>query len=156
MIHNLAERILELDRAVAFEAAQLLASDLGGDPDPEAEQPESPILADPLAHQDDIDDLSRVLLLTAADVDPEAVERALDGAQRRQFVLGGTELVILGLLALEGLRILVTKGATSEDTTVTFERSADGSERVVTSTKRTFGVSKGLASLLRAVLPGGG
>jgi hypothetical protein len=151
MTDELTNRILSLDRAAAFEAAQLLAADLGADID-DAQPPDDPILSDPLGHQDDIEDLSRILLAAAAEVDADAVSRALDGAGRRQFVLGGLELVVLGTIALEGLRIVLTRGATSEEKTVTVERAPDGSERGITATKRTFGISKGLANLLRGAI----
>lgn len=153
---ELAVRIENLDRAAVYEAAQLLAADLGADPD--AVPSQDAILADPLAHQGELEELCRVLLALALDSDPQAVADAVDGAGHKQLVLGGAELIILGVLVLGGLQIALSRGKTSEEVeTTVLERDADGKETFTTTTRKTkFGISNNTASLLRSLTGLGG
>jgi hypothetical protein len=148
-VTDLGSRIQQLDRATAYEAAQLLAAELGADPDTAPVEHE--ILANPLAHQDDLEELAKVLLSTAAQTDPEAVESAIDGAGHKQLILGGAELIVLGYLIVSGLQIVLAKGKTSEQvTTAVLERDADGREKLTsTTTTIQYGISKNTAALLR-------
>jgi hypothetical protein len=151
---ELTRRILDADRDTVYEAAQLYAATL--DPDAGAVEPDHPVLQAPLEHLEDIEDLARVVLLVAATSDPEEVSVALDGAGRRQLVLGGVELVALATLGLGALQILVTKGRTREVTTETVREGAGGDREVVKTTETTYGISSQLASLLRGVIGSGG
>jgi hypothetical protein len=119
-------------------------------------EPDHPVLRSPLEHLEDIEDLARVVLLIAATSDPEEVSLALDGAGRRQLVLGGVELVALATLGLGALQVLVTKGRTREVTTETVRDRPDGDREVVKTTETTYGISSQLASLLRGVIGSGG
>jgi hypothetical protein len=153
---ELAARIENLDRAAVYEAAQLLAADLGADPD--AVPSQDAILADPLAHQGELEELCRILLALELDNDPPAVAEAIDGAGHKQLVLGGAELIILGVLVLGGLQIVLSRGKTSEEVETTIlERNADGKETFTTTTRKTkFGISNNTASLLRSLTEPGG
>ena len=153
---ELTDRIEALDRNTAYEAAQILAADLGADSDTAPVEHE--ILVNPEAHQGDLEELAKVLLLATADVDPEAVELAIEGAGQTQFILGGGELVILGYLIVNGLQIVLAKGKTSEEVkTVVTEQNSDGSTRQTETTKKTrWDVSKNAASLLGKLLGSAG
>lgn len=148
---DLVVRIENLDRAAVYEAAQLLAADLGADPD--AAPLEHEIIADPLAYQGDLEELCRILLTRTFDFDPAAVEDALDGAGHKQVVLGGLELIALGILVMGGLQIALARGKTSEEVeTTVVERNADGHEKMTTTKRKTeYGISKNTASLLSSL-----
>ncbi|MFF5575681.1 hypothetical protein [Streptomyces luteogriseus] len=145
---DLDTRIKELDRGLAYEAAQLLAAELGADPD--AQPIDHEVLTNPMTHQQDLEDLAKVLLLVTAEIDQDAVARAIEGAGHKQLILGGAELVILGILVVGGIQVIMSKGKTSEHVeTVTTERHANGHEQTTISTRTThYGISKGAASLL--------
>lgn len=149
---ELSDRIASLDRTSAYEAAQFVAVELGAQPD--GDVPASPLVDDPLAHQDDVEDLAKVVLLTAAEVDPAMVERALDGVGQRQIVFGGLELVALAILAVGALHIIVTKGKSGESTSTRVEKDANGKEVVTTRTETRYAISDTLGGMLRSIFPG--
>jgi hypothetical protein len=121
--------IRELDRPTTLEAAQLLAAELGAETDKPPFDHE--ILSSPTTHQDELEDLARVLLVAASALDPEAVDSAVQGAGRKQLVLGGGELVALAYLVVNGLRITLARARKSESTeTITIERDDEGHEVV--------------------------
>lgn len=153
---DLPAAISALDRSEVLEAAQLLADDLGVEGGAALPPLDSPILDRPLGHQDDIEDLARVLLLTAAESDPVAVRRAIDGAGRRQLILGGAEIVALAVVALGAIQLLTARGRTAEEQVTVIERASDGTETVKVSKRVEFGVSASLGALLRSVLGGSG
>lgn len=148
---DLEHRIQQLDRATALEAAQFLAADLGGTT--ELALPDNEITSDPLAHQEDFENLAKLLLLITSDVDPGAVEIAIDNTGERQFVLGGAELIMLAVLAISGLQVVFSRGRTSEESVTVEERDADGSVRKITTHKSTYGLSGNLGKLLSSILP---
>jgi hypothetical protein len=147
-MNDLQTRIQELDQATAYEAAELLAAELGADPD--AYPIDHDVLTDPMTHQDDLEDLAKVLLLATADLDSDAVARAIDGAGHKQLVLGGAELIGLAILIVGGIQVIMARGKTSEHVeTVVVERDSSGQEQM-TTTKRTtrYGISGRVAGLL--------
>lgn len=146
---ELPDRIRSLDRIAAYEAAQFVAVELGARPD--GKVPASPLVDDPLAHQDDVEDLAKVLLLTTAEIEPAMVERALDGVGQRQIIFGGLELVAVAILAIGALHIIVSKGKSEESTTTRIEKDTDGKEVVTTSTETRYAISDALGDMLRAI-----
>ncbi|WP_328732899.1 hypothetical protein OHT20_32510 [Streptomyces caniferus] len=145
---DLHTRVQQLDRPTAYEAAQLLAAELGAEEDRPIDHE---IVADPLTHQGDLEDLAKVLLLTTVDIDPGAVERAIDGAGHKQIVLGGGELILLAYLVVNGIQLIMSRGKKSEHVeTVVIERDSNGRERVIIKRMDTqYGISGSAASLLR-------
>jgi hypothetical protein len=147
---DLYARIDGLDRVTAYEAAQLLAVELGADPDVRLVDHEA--LNEPLAHQDDFENLAKVLLLITADADPEAVERAIDGAGRKQLVLSGDELIALSVLIVGALQVLMSKGKAGEHVEIVIERDSNGQEKITTKKSiHYYRISVGVAGLLRSL-----
>jgi hypothetical protein len=150
---DLIQRILGADRETVYEAAQLYAATL--EPEFDGELPDHPLLREPADHPGDVEDLARVLLLVAVESDPAEVALALDGAGRRQVVLGGAELVALAALGVGALHVLVSRGRTREVRTRQVREGADGEREVVETIETTYGISGQLGSLLRGILGSG-
>lgn len=153
-MNDLHAHIQRLDRPTAYEAAQLLAAELGADPDDKPIDHE--VLADPMTHQDDLEELAKVLLLAAADLDEDAVASAIDGAGHKQFVLAGTELIGLSIIIVSGIQVIMARGKTSEHVeTVVVERDSSGQEQMTTTRRTThYGISSRVAGVLRELLTG--
>ncbi|WP_409473507.1 hypothetical protein [Streptomyces sp. HC307] len=147
-MNDLHTRIKELDRATAYEASRLLAAELGADP--VVKPIDHEVLADPMTHQDDLEDLAKVLLLATADLDPDAVNRAIDGAGHVQLVLGGFELIGLAILIVGGIQVVMSRGKITEHVeTVVIERDSSGQEQMTTTNRTTrYGISGRVAGLL--------
>jgi hypothetical protein len=152
-VTDLHVQIRQLDRAIAWEAAQMLAVELGADPGAKLIGHEA--ITEPERHPDDLEDLAKVLLLITADIDPDAVTSAIDGAGNKQLILGGGELITLAVLVIGGLQVIISRGKTSEHVEIVIERDSNGEEHLVRINRTTtFGVSNPVASLLRRLLPG--
>lgn len=151
---HLQGQIERLDRATAYEAAQLLAAEIGADPD--VKPVDHPLLSAPLAHQPELEELAKVLLLVVAADDQQSVSDAIAGAGHKQIVLGGGELIALAYVLVEGLRLIVARNKVREHVEIVVEHDKDGQE-IVTTTKRTtqYGVSGPVASLLRQIISNG-
>lgn len=149
---DLHTQIRQLDRAIAWEAAQMLAAELGADPDVSPIDHEA--ITKPERHPDDLEALAKVLLLITADIDPDAVTRAIDGAGNKQLILGGAELVALAVLIVGGLQVIISRGKTSEHVEIIVERDSNGEEHIVRIGRTThYGIPSPVASILRGLLP---
>jgi len=150
-VTDLHTQIQQLDRAIAYEAAQMLAVELGADPDVKLISHE--VITKPEHYPDDLEDLAKVLLLIAADITPDAVTSAIDGAGNKQLILGGGELVTLAVLVIGGLQVIISRGKTSEHVEIVIERDGNGEEHIVRINKTThWRVSNPVADLLRGLL----
>ncbi len=148
---SLLETIRTLDEPTALEAAQLLAAALEAKP---AYDTESPIFAAPLEHRPEIAEMCRLLLMVAATgTESRALtEEAIQGAGRKQLVLGGAEIVALASLAIGALQVYLSGGRTAEEEIMTVERQADGSELTTIRRSVKYGVSGHVGQLLRGAL----
>jgi hypothetical protein len=152
-MNQLVNQIESLSREEALEAAQhlgLLISE-----GRQAGEREEELLRDitnhPYANIEEIEQLSRILLLTAATLDgyEEAVRSAIDGAGRKQLILGGTEIVALAAIGLVALHILMTKGKSAEDEVINIKEE-DGKTVVSIKRKTTYGISDSLGGILKS------
>ena len=147
---SLTTRVLTLDDASTLESAELLATELIDELDI------SGIVRDtepPLVARNDIVAIGRVLLLLVAQ-DPESmdlVRDSVDNAGRKQFVIGGDDLIALGTLAVVSLQIWLSRGKKSEKRNLTIEHRADGSEVLKINSEVVFGLSVPLGGLLGGI-----
>jgi len=107
----------------------MLAAELGAHPDVSPIDHEA--ITKPERHPDDLEALAKVLLLITADIDPDAVTSAIDGAGNKQLILGGAELVALAVLIVGGLQVIISRGKTSEHVEIIVERDSNGEEHIV-------------------------
>lgn len=155
MTNSLIDRIEDLDEATLLEAAQLLAASLPSESrqtETEHVKVDSPIVQHPLEHQQDLLDLSRLLLTAASYEYPELVDEAVAGAGRKQLILGPEELVVLAGLLVVALWIVVTKGKSAEKIKIQTETTNDGSKKVTINRETKYGVSPELIQLLKSLL----
>src|SRR3954462_8952808 len=115
---SLTDDINGLSREAALEAVGYLGKSLGvsSDLDPKENELLAPLTQQPYANIADIEQLARLTLLAAAS-DPTweaSVRKAVEGAGKKQFILGGTEIVAMSAIALYALQVIVSKGKTSE------------------------------------------
>ncbi len=106
-MENILTVINNLSREQAIEAASIVANNIPATPTV-TEQEYRNEFGDPSTHVDNIEELSRIILINAAD-NPEyseLVEAAISDTGKRQFVLGGSELIALGIIAVAVIRIL--------------------------------------------------
>jgi len=109
------QKIQHLSRSHALEAAKYVASIIAD----EAILPTSEIadiLGDLSEHTDEVEDLSRVILINAA-LQPqytEIVETAIDNTGKKKLILGGAEIVALAAIVLAALKILVNPKSSEE------------------------------------------
>lgn len=144
-------KIRTIDDATALEAAQLLSVALDAEP---ASDVASPVILSPLEHRREVAEMCR-LLLTIAATDPQTRELAAEsiaGAGRKHLVLGGMEIVALAALALGALQVCLSRGRQAEESVMTIERQADGTE--VTTIRKTvkYGLSSQIGQLVRSTL----
>lgn len=150
-MNELVTSINELSREQALEAARYLSASLGVSTDNVARERAAlePLTQQPYANAADIEALARLLLLTAA-AEPDyqiAVQKAVDGAGVKQFILGGAEIVIISSLALCALQTVIAKGKTQTDEVMTI--TEEGGKRTVEVRKTVkYGVGKQLADVL--------
>jgi hypothetical protein len=157
MSNELIDRIHSLTRDQALEAARFVAKSLAGDEPADANIPElKAISEEPYRHLPDVEVLARLVLLSTA-VTPEGaaqVEQAIAGAQRKQFILGGAEIVMLAALAVVALKIVVTKGKGKTTRRIKI-RMVDGEPVVeIEEIQESVSISKDLAAILHARLGG--
>lgn len=113
MSAELIEAINKLERDQALEAARFLCQALVGDEVADENIPElQAIVERPFFHLPDVESLARLTLLSAAS-SPEGAEevrRAIEGVGRKQFILGGGEIVALAAIAVVALNISLRGG----------------------------------------------
>ncbi len=150
---DLEKQINDLTREEALEAAQYLATKISEGRAPEAREQEllRPITDHPYANIEEIEQLSRLLLLTAADTDgyQDAVKSAIEGAGRKQLILGGAEIVALATIGLVALHTLITKGKSEEEEAITIKEE-NGKTTVSIKRKTRYAISDSLGKLLKS------
>lgn len=157
-MNDLIREIEGLSREQALEAAGFLSRQLA--PDSGAGETErtllEPLTAEPYRNIEEIEQLARIVLMSAA-LDPEyeaAVRKAVEGAGRKQYILGGAEIVALAAICLLALQAVIARGKSSESETISIE---DDGEKTSTFIHKevTYGVSPKLGAILKAYLTGG-
>jgi hypothetical protein len=149
---DLVARIEGLSREEALEAAKYLSQSLGATPEKATTEKKAlqSLTDHPFANVEDIEQLARLLLLSAAAV-PEcedAVRKAVGGAGGKQFILGGAEIVVLSSLALYALQVVITKGKTLDEKVVTITEEKGKKIVEIRKTVR-YGVSAKLSEILK-------
>jgi hypothetical protein len=114
----LIARIEALPPEQLVEAAQLLSMAMVDESTDEtaARAATAAIAAAPYAHVREVEELARLVLRAAAE-DPQyapLVQKALEGAGRKQVILGGAEIVALATIGLLALQTIISKGKTRE------------------------------------------
>jgi len=150
----LLARIDAASREEVLEAARFFSRKLAADsPELASTQALAQGLArQPFAHMEGLELLCRALLAAGAR-DPELtpeVTRALDGAARKQFILGGTEIVALAVIAVIALKVVITggKGQTQQTTHLTMH--PDGRvDLIVDKSSKAITITEDLAALFR-------
>jgi hypothetical protein len=152
-MNELPDLIENLSREEALEAAQYLALRIseGQSPGDREEALLKPILEKPYENIQEIEQLSRLVLLTAAanPENEEVVRSAIAGAGRKQIILGGSEIIALATLGLLALNLLLTKGKSSERQTIKIEEK-DGKNTFMVENQVSYGISASLGQLLKS------
>lgn len=151
-MNDLTKQIESLTFEEVLETAQHLALKISeGQPTGEREkQFLKPFLDQPYSNIEEIEQLSRLLLLAAATIEgyEEDVKSAIEGAGRKQLILGGTEIVALATMGLVALHTLLTKGKSGEDEAITIEEK-DGKTTISIKRRTTYGISDSLGKILK-------
>jgi hypothetical protein len=150
-MNTLRERIEKLNREQAIEAAQFLSRSLThGQSAGEAENAAlTPIKAQPFKYLEEVEQLARIILLSAA-ATPECekeVEKALAGTGQKQIILGGLEIVALAGIGLVALHVIITHGKSKEF--VNTEIVSNDGTKLKTSKTTEYGISSSLGDILK-------
>jgi len=78
----------------------------------------------------------------------DVVRKAVEGAGKRNFIMGGAEIVALAGIALTALNLIITKGMASRKVTIT-EKDEKGNVTKITEEVVTYQVSPKLGSILQ-------
>jgi hypothetical protein len=108
-----------------------------------------PLIEHPYENLPELEQLARLTLVTAAMV-PEyedLVRNAVEGAGKKQFILGGTEIVALAIVGLGALQVIVAKGRTGTSETITIQEK-DGKTTTTIKNEITYGLGPTLGSIL--------
>ena len=152
---NLIEDINGLSREAALEAVGYLGKSLGISAEEHAKEREllEPLTGQPYANLADIEQLARITLIAAAS-DPSreaSVRKAIEGAGKKQFILGGAEIVALSVVALYALQVVMARGKVSEEQEIEIVEEK-GKKTIKIRKSGKFGISGKLAGVLGAVL----
>jgi hypothetical protein len=151
---DLVEQIQKLTREEALEAAGYVADRITDEcePDIAAEDQLTAITDQPYAHLEDIEQMARLLLMEAATTDEyqDYVRSAVEGAGKKQIILGGMEIVALAVVALGALHVILSKGKTYEAKTMKMSEE-NGKTVVEIKEEVKFGISGTVASILKNV-----
>lgn len=110
MTKELKEKIAQLSAAEMIEAATFVANIIliDGDIDTAAQIESLSGRSDYVQYTEDFQDVAKLVLYNAADNEAYAgiVERAIANTGKKNLVLGGAELIALGVIGLAALKIL--------------------------------------------------
>lgn len=151
---QLLARIDAANREEVLEAARFFSRKLAaGSPELAPTQALAADLArQPFAHVEGLEKICRALLAAGA-YDPalaSEVTRALDGAGRKQFILGGAEIVALAVVAVIALKVVITggKGQSQQYTHMTMH--PDGRiDLIIDKSSKAISITEDLAALFR-------
>jgi len=149
---DLTNSIEKLSREEALEAAQNLALQVTQNASPSEREEElpKPFIDKPYENVQEIEQLARLILLTAAGdaENAETVRSAIQEACRKQVILEGVETVVLATLGLFALNLLITKGKSPGRRTMKIEEE-DGQTKFVIENQISYGISPTLGEVLR-------
>ncbi|HEX8227750.1 MAG TPA: hypothetical protein VF826_00380 [Chloroflexia bacterium] len=152
-MNDLVSQIEALSREQVLEAAGFLGDRLTSD-DAQwlAETPEiRQLTEEPYSNLEDLEQLCRLALVAGA-LTPEYedhVRNAILGSGKKQFILGGLEIVALAVLAVGALHVIVTKGKKDEHEIMRITEE-DGKKTVEIQRHTRYGISGKIASMLKA------
>jgi len=151
-MNDLIKTIENLSREEALEAAQYLALRIseGRSPGEREKQFLTPFLEQPYANIEEIEEISRLVLVAAATTEEYQgpLKSAIEGAGRKQLILGGAEIVALATIGLVALHMLLTNGKSDEDEVFTIEKE-NGRTSISIRRKTTYGISDSLGKILK-------
>ena len=154
-MNELQQRIEKLTQEDVFEAAQFFAQEisegkLSGQCEDEVLKE---ITKKPFENIDEFEDMAKILLSVAAETPnlQNEVEQAIAGVGKKQFILGGTEIIMLSGLILVGLHILISRGVSSVSESIEYEEK-DGKIFVRINKKTTYGISSVLGNIFKSYL----
>lgn len=108
-MENLKEKIALLNTDELLEATQILANEIIDGADTTAEENViQPLLTNPAAHLKDIETVCRLLLNEAAESEEykALVLDAVSNTGRKNFIMGGWEIVALAAVVVAGIRVV--------------------------------------------------
>jgi hypothetical protein len=151
-MRDLTKSIEELRLEEALKAAQNLALQITQNATPSEREEElpKPFIDKPNEKIYEIEQLARLILLTAAS-DPEnaeGVRSTIEDAGRKELVLEGTEIVVLATLGFFALNLLA-QGKSSEHPTIKIKEEG-GKTTVVIERRVSYEISPSLGQLLKA------
>lgn len=146
-------RINKLGREQLIEAAGFVCRSLVGDEVVDETAPALQAIAEqPYRHLPDVESMSRLILISVAST-PEGekeVRDAIAGVGRRQFVLGGTEIVALAALGVVALKIIVTRGRGKINRTITYFDDHGKAYAKVEEVEEPVSITSELSTILRS------
>ena len=150
---DLTELIEKLPRAEALEAAQNLTLRVtqNASKDEREEELPKPFIDKPNENVQEIEELARLILLTAAanSESAEAVGCAIQAAGSTESTDGGAEMIVLATLGAFALNLLVTKEVSSDRPTIKIEEE-DGRATFVIENQISYGISRSLGQFLNS------
>lgn len=158
-MNELIQQIKNMSRQEVLEAASFagdaIITDSGGVAIDRALL--KPLTDQPFENLEDIEQLARITLITAALTQDyeDKVRDAITGAGSKNFVLGPAEVVALVIVAIEALRLVITKGEIARKKEIVVTREG-GKETVKITEEVQLGLSPQLGSILRAAVGLGG
>jgi hypothetical protein len=157
-MNDLVEKIDGLSREQALEAANFVADVIATEADTQAAEADiQQLLAgQPYQHIKEVEQLARLTLVAAA-LSPQyedIVRKSIEASGQKQFILGGLEIVAIGVLALGAIQVLMSHGKTSEHKKIEIGEK-DGNSYVKIDETVTYGLPASLAKILGNI-PGSG
>jgi len=151
---ELIQQIQQLSREQALEAAGFVADAITEESKPEidAEDELKRITDQPYQHLEEIEQMARLLLMEAATIEDYQgyVQSAVEGAGKKQVILGGMEIVALAVISLGALHVILSKGRISEGKTTKI-RDENGKTVIEIKEEVKYGISGTLASILKNI-----
>jgi hypothetical protein len=151
-MNDLIQRIQELSREEALEAAGFVGKELTSASSPSETEKDllKPLTIQPYQNIEELEQLARLMLITGASMPEfqETIRKAVEGAGQKQFILGGAEIVVLSVLALGALHVIVSKGRESEEEVIKIEEK-DGKTSITIRKKVRYGIGTKLGSILK-------
>jgi hypothetical protein len=151
---ELIQQIEQLSREQALEAAGFVADAITEENPPQigAEEALKSITDEPYQNLEEIEQMARLLLMEAATIKEYQgyVQSAVEGAGKKQIILGGAEIVALAVISLGALHVILTKGKTYEGRTTKIIEE-DGKTVVEIKEEIKYGISGTLASILKNI-----
>lgn len=153
---ELIEQINKLTRDQALEAAGFISDVIteGDEPNIDAESKLKSITDEPYKNLEEIEQMARLLLMKAAMLEEyrNDVKSAIEGAGKKQFILGGTEIVALAAISLCALHVVLSKAKSYEGKTTKIYKDKETGETVVEIKEEVkYGISGTLVSILKAI-----